>query len=139
MDNTVLKSRLVKSERVCRELRHLLSEHGVVNGYNYYLLLDLLADWLEIAPEIKYERPTVMKINKNRPVEPLTGDNYGIVKHILGNVHCMSPIKEQLKRARPPKIRQVPPKLRRGWVQTCLEIIKENRELYTSVTTGQFK
>ena len=82
------------------------------------------------------KRTKTMKINPKRPIEPLVGDNLGLVRHKLGNIHCMTNIREQLKLVRPKPMRSIPPALRRGWVLTVLETIAEYRSTYLAVTTG---
>lgn len=77
-----------------------------------------------------------MQINPKRPLEKLTGDNRGIVRQRLGNIHCMTSIREQLKTVRPKAMRSLPPRLRRGWALTVLETIAEYRSTYLAVTTG---
>jgi len=77
-----------------------------------------------------------LNINPERPLEELTGSNYGIVRQILGRVHCMSPVQEQLRECRPKDFRRVPVALRRGWVLCALQTIEENRDLFCSVMRG---
>jgi hypothetical protein len=77
-----------------------------------------------------------MRINHDRPVEPLVGENYDIVRMRLGNVHCMSSVLSQARIARPRNMRSVPVELRRGWALCVLETIRANRELYVYVMKG---
>jgi len=70
-----------------------------------------------------------------RPVTRLSGSNRGIVRTRLGNIHCMTPIREQLKHARPKKFRSVPAALRRGWVLCVLETIQEYRGTFYACTS----
>ena len=72
-----------------------------------------------------------MKIT--RKVEELAGVNRYTVRRRLGNIHCMTPIRDQLKLVRPAGIRDAPPELRRGWVLCVLETIQEYRGLYIGV------
>ena len=79
-----------------------------------------------------------MTINPDRPIEKLVGNNYGIVRQRLANVHVMTPILEQAREARPRGMRSVPVALRRGWALCVLETIEEYRGTYTAVVTGSF-
>lgn len=75
-------------------------------------------------------------INPNRPIEELVGENYGIVRMRLGNIHVMTSVKEQLRHARPKGMRRVPVALRRGWALCVLETISEYRSTYLHVMKG---
>lgn len=78
-----------------------------------------------------------MYINPDRPVEELRGDNRGIVRQILGRVHVMTPIKEQLRECRPKGLAKVPVELRRGWVLCALSTIAEYRSTFIGVTSAR--
>ena len=78
-----------------------------------------------------------MRINTDRPIEELTGSNYGIVRQRLGNIHVMTPILAQARHARPAGMRNVPVALRRGWALCVLQTIHEYRGTFHAVTTGQ--
>lgn len=72
-----------------------------------------------------------------RPVENLVGDNRGMVRFRLGQIHCMTPVKEQLRECRPRNMRKAPPELRRGWVLCVLETIAEYRGTFVGVTSAR--
>jgi hypothetical protein len=76
-----------------------------------------------------------MKIDHTKPIEELVGDNYGIVKMRLGNVHCMTSVLSQARLVRPQNIHLAPVALRRGWVLCVLECIAENRSGFVACTT----
>lgn len=78
-----------------------------------------------------------MTINSTRPVEELVGDNYGIVRMRLGNIHCCASLLEQARKARPMGMRSVPVALRRGWAKCVLETVAENRGMFYDVMTGR--
>ena len=78
-----------------------------------------------------------MTINNNRPVEELTGSNYGIVRMRLGNIHCCTSLLEQARHARPQGMRSAPVALRRGWAKCVLETVAENRGLFRDVMSGR--
>ena len=80
-----------------------------------------------------------MKINPSRPLDQLAGANYGIVCNRLGRIHCMTPRREQLRAARPLKMRSIPPALRRGWAKCVHEIMYENRDLFAGVMSGNLE
>lgn len=77
-----------------------------------------------------------IKINPDRPVEDLVGDNRGIVRQILGRVHCMTHPLKAAKQARPKNMRKVPVALRRGWAKCVLETLNEYRSTYLYVMRG---
>lgn len=79
-----------------------------------------------------------MNINPTRPVEELTGNNRGITRQRLGNIHVMTPILAQCRQVRPLNMRTMPVELRRGWVKCVLDTIEEYRGTYVAVMTGRF-
>lgn len=81
-------------------------------------------------PEVK---PT---INPSRPIEPLAGDNRGIVRQRLANTHCMTRVLEQARIARPKGMRFVPVALRRGWALCVLEAVSEYRGTFVGVMSA---
>ncbi len=78
-----------------------------------------------------------MIINKDRPLEELTGANRWTVEDRLGRVHVGTSTREQLREARPKSMRNIPVRLRRGWAKLALETIEYNRALYRDVMSGQ--
>ena len=78
-----------------------------------------------------------MNRNPKRPVEELTGNNCGIVRMKLANIHCQNRILEQCRKARPNNMRSYPVALRRGWALCVLETIDEYQDTYRAVVTGQ--
>jgi len=76
-------------------------------------------------------------VNPARPFERLIGDNRGIVRQILGRVHCCAPLKEALLKSRPKRMRSMPVALRRGWVLCVLETRDEYRKTYFDVMGGR--
>jgi hypothetical protein len=79
----------------------------------------------------------MMTVNKDRPIEELRGRNARIVRNRLGNIHVMTPIKEQLRLVRPKNMRDIPVELRRGWALLALETIEHNRSDFIFCTTGR--
>ena len=76
-----------------------------------------------------------MKIDESKPLENLVGDNRGIVRMRLANLHCMTPVLEQARAVRPKRMRDVPVALRRGWAKCVLETVAEYRKTYVEVMT----
>jgi|3_EtaG_2_1085321.scaffolds.fasta_scaffold02460_3 hypothetical protein len=70
-----------------------------------------------------------------RPVTRLSGSNRGMVRQRLGNIHCMTSIKQQLRHARPQDMRRATWELRRGWVLCVLETIREYRGTFYACTS----
>ena len=79
----------------------------------------------------------MMTVNKDRPIEELVGRNAWIVRRRLGNIHVMTPTKEQLRLVRPRHMRDIPVELRRGWAKLALETIERNRDDFIFCTTGR--
>jgi hypothetical protein len=77
-----------------------------------------------------------MFLSLDRPLEKLTGPNRGIVHMRLDNQNCMTPIKDQLRSARPRHMRDTPVALRRGWVLCVLQRIADNRSEYLGVANA---
>ena len=77
-----------------------------------------------------------MTINPNRPVEELIGDNYGIVRLRLGNLHVGHSLLQAAREARPTHMRYVPVALRRGWAQCVIETWAEYQDTYNHVMGG---
>ena len=77
-----------------------------------------------------------MLINNNREIEPLVGDNRGIVRQILGRVHCYSSRLTAARAARPKGMRRVSIALRRGWALCVLQTIAEYRGEFDLVMKG---
>jgi hypothetical protein len=75
-------------------------------------------------------------INPDRPVEELTGDNRGIVRMRLGNIHAMSSYLDAARAARPKSLRKFPVALRRGWAKCVIDTHRSNQALYTAVMHG---
>lgn len=73
---------------------------------------------------------------KSRPIEMPVGTNKQLLIHKLGNLNCMTPIRDQLKAVRPRKMRNVPVPLRRGWLLLALQTINRNRDLCQRVNRG---
>jgi hypothetical protein len=76
------------------------------------------------------------RINPARPFEELRGVNAAIVSMRLGNCHCMMPLRDQLRLARPKTFKGVPPALRRGWVKYVCDEVKTLREMFGYVNGG---
>jgi hypothetical protein len=78
-----------------------------------------------------------MKINPDRPVEELTGDNRAIVRQILGRIHCMESVLDAAHEARPKGgMRGIPVALRRGWAKCVLDTLAEYRSTYIGVVSA---
>ncbi len=71
-----------------------------------------------------------------RPIEKLVGDNRGIVRLKLGNMHCMTPLRKALRVCRPKNVRKLPVPLRRGLILCVIETLQEYREMYRDVSNG---
>ena len=56
IDRRVL-DRLKAADRVVRELRYIIAQHGMVDGSNSGRLMELLGQWLSQAGDDKFERP----------------------------------------------------------------------------------
>ena len=72
-----------------------------------------------------------------RPIEPLIGDNRGIVRQKLGRIHCCTPLRQALRECRPANIRQASPALRRGLILCVIETLREYRSTYDYVRFGR--
>ena len=77
-----------------------------------------------------------MRINPDRPMEELVGDNRGIVRMKLGNIHCMTPFREAARICRPENIGLASSGLKRGLLKCVWETLQEYRETYRAVTGG---
>jgi hypothetical protein len=77
-----------------------------------------------------------MTINPNRPIEELRGSNRGIVRQILGRVHCCSSRLTAARAARPRNFRKVPVELRRGWAKCVIDTMAEYRVTFDYVMSG---
>lgn len=77
-----------------------------------------------------------MTINRTRPVENLIGDNRGMIRMKLGNIHCMSSVLTAARHCRPKNMRRVPVALRRGWAKCVIETLAEYQGTYRFVMTG---
>lgn len=80
---------------------------------------------------------TKLRIDETKPLEPLIGTNYGVIRLKLGNIHCMTSVRDQMRQVRPKNMRNYPVALRRGWVLTVLELIDQNQDLYRHVMCGK--
>ena len=74
-----------------------------------------------------------MQINPNRPVEELIGDNRGIVRMKLGNIHCMTSVLDAARECRPRNMRDVPVELRRGLAKCIMDTLAEYRGTFVGV------
>ena len=55
--HTEMIKRLNAAEKVARESRYLISNHGIIDGPNSKNLIHFLTRWLEQAGDDKFERP----------------------------------------------------------------------------------
>lgn len=93
-----------------------------------------------------------MRLDPTKPVEELIGDNRGIVRMILGNVHCAQPLSEAARtvyaklhgKARQATgqtlreaLRTYPRPLRRGLVLCIVETLREYTADYRAVCSGR--
>lgn len=78
-----------------------------------------------------------ININPARPVEELTGSNYGIVRQRLGALHVGNTYLAAARHARPRSLRDYPVALRRGWALCVLETWREYRATYSHVMLGR--
>lgn len=76
------------------------------------------------------------RINPLRPLEELTGENRGIVRMRLGNVHLSNTLLHAARQARPPNMRSYPVALRRGWAKCVIDTWGEYRNTWVAVLTG---
>lgn len=77
-----------------------------------------------------------MRITK--PIEELTGDNYGVVRMKLGNIHCCTrpidairDIQNGIK-----NWDDIPQPLKRGFYLCIIETLAEYRQTYVDVVSG---
>ncbi len=77
-----------------------------------------------------------MRIDPSRPIEPLIGDNYGIVRMRCGNIHCCTPFTDAVRLVRPKTLRSASPALRRGLLLCIWETMNDDRSLYLDVMNG---
>jgi len=80
-----------------------------------------------------------LRINAARPIEPLIGDNRGIVRMKLGNIHCMTSFSDAVRHCRPKNIRKASPALRRGLILCVAQTLAEFRSEYVAVVTGNVR
>lgn len=78
-----------------------------------------------------------VRIDPRRPMEPLIGNNRGIVRQKLARVHCCRPWRYVAREIRPANWRQVPPALRRGLLLCIVETLREYRTLFVDVQQGR--
>jgi hypothetical protein len=90
--------------------------------------------WTVKIGSLQLKDNDMMTVNKDRPIEELVGRNAWIIRKRLGNVHVMTPIKDQLRLVRPKNMRDIPVELRRGWALLALETIERNRIDFISCT-----
>ena len=76
-----------------------------------------------------------MRINPKRPVEPLIGIIYRIVRIKMGNLHINASKLEAARHCRPKGVRKAPIALRRGWALAVLELHQKNMNLYKKIVT----
>jgi hypothetical protein len=93
--------------------------------------------WTVKTGSLQLKDNDMMTVNKDRPIEELVGRNARIVRNRLGNIHVMTPIKEQLRLVRPKDMRDMPVELRRGWALLALKTIEHNRSDFIFCTTGR--
>jgi hypothetical protein len=74
-----------------------------------------------------------MKLNPQRPIEELTGNNRGIVRQKLGRIHCMTSVREAVRECRIPNRRNLPVELRRGLVKCIMDTLAEYRGTFVGV------
>ena len=77
-----------------------------------------------------------MRINESRPVEELTGNNYGIVRQRLAECHCMRSVLDLAREVRPKRMREFPVQLRRGWAKCVIETVAQYRSTFIGVMSG---
>jgi hypothetical protein len=77
-----------------------------------------------------------IKINPNRPLEELVGQNRWVVRHKLGRIHLANSLKHALRETRPKGMRTMPVELRRGWVLCTINTWNEFKNDWIAVTTG---
>ena len=78
-----------------------------------------------------------IRINKDRQIEELLGQNYGITRQIVCRMHIGDSVLKVARAARPGPMRgKVPVALRRGWVKCVIQTHLENRKLYADVMNG---
>lgn len=78
-----------------------------------------------------------LRINPERPIEPLIGDNRRYVRWKCGQLHCMTSLREACRQMRPRNILDASPALRRGMILCVAETMYGNRQLFQDVMAGR--
>ncbi len=78
-----------------------------------------------------------LRIDPNRPMEELVGDNKRYVRWKLGQIHCMTNFREAARKCRLANRKDVPVALRRGLLKCVWDTLEEYRETYLSVMNGR--
>ena len=60
------EQRLLRADKVAREVRHLISEDGGINATNSQNLMILIDSWMNLAGKSTYERPVVSRTRWTR-------------------------------------------------------------------------
>lgn len=88
-----------------------------------------------------------MKINANRPLEELIGNNRRMVRLRLGRLHCGRSVLSLARECRnrnndghktEPWRKLVPVAIRRGWAKCVIETVSEYRSTWIAVRSGNF-
>jgi len=82
----------------------------------------------------------LIRINPDRPIEELSGDNRGMVHLFVDRCHVGESILTIAREARPDRatIQAASPELRRGWALCVISRHLENRQTYVDVMGGTF-
>lgn len=78
-----------------------------------------------------------LRIDPERPIEELAGTNRRHVRWKLGNMHCMTPLSEAVRKCRPTNVSEASPALRRGLIKCVVDTLNEYRGTFLAVTGGR--
>lgn len=77
-----------------------------------------------------------MRIDTSKPLDELIGANRGIVRQILGRIHCCTAPLAAARQVWPKGMRGKPKAIRRGLAKCILDTLREYRTMYFDVMTG---
>ena len=78
----------------------------------------------------------MLRINNQKPIEPMQSDNERVIRLKVGSLHCMLSNLSIVRKLWNRNVKNAPKELRRGWIKCVLETHRQNRDLYLSVMRG---
>jgi hypothetical protein len=78
----------------------------------------------------------MLRITKDKPIEPMEYDNERVIRMKVGSLHCMLPNLAIVRKLWNKRVHHAPKALRRGWIKCVLETHLANQDLYIRVMNG---